>query len=457
MMKQRLFTLVMIASAMFYFIDIEAQNNIIDEVVWVVGDEAIYKSEVEEARKDAQLRGVKWDGDPYSLIPEELAIRKLYLNQAKLDSISVTPAEVNQQLDMRLQSMADQIGGTDKMLEYYGLTLAQLREKFYESIETEFIVSRVQSNIINKVKVTPAEVRRFIATLPEEEIPYVPTQVEVQILTQEPKIPQEEIDAVKERLREFTERIQSGETQFSTLALLYSQDPGSARYGGECGFKGRGEFVPEFSAVAFNLTDPNKVSKIVETEYGFHIIQLKERLGDMVNVRHILLKPEVPQESIDASLARLDSVANDIREGKFTFEEAVLVLSADKDTRNNKGLMMYHPEMENTSISKFEMQQLPQDVAKVVNNMHVSEISDPFVMQLQNGKTVCAIVKLKTRINGHKATMVDDYQILQEMVLLDKQEKAIAEWVSEQQKTTYVKISEGWNNGGFKYPGWGVR
>lgn len=457
MMKQRLFTLVMIASAMFYFIDIEAQNNIIDEVVWVVGDEAIYKSEVEEARKDAQLRGVKWDGDPYSLIPEELAIRKLYLNQAKLDSISVTPAEVNQQLDMRLQSMADQIGGTDKMLEYYGLTLAQLREKFYESIETEFIVSRVQSNIINKVKVTPAEVRRFIATLPEEEIPYVPTQVEVQILTQEPKIPQEEIDAVKERLREFTERIQSGETQFSTLALLYSQDPGSARYGGECGLKGRGEFVPEFSAVAFNLTDPNKVSKIVETEYGFHIIQLKERLGDMVNVRHILLKPEVPQESIDASLARLDSVANDIREGKFTFEEAVLVLSADKDTRNNKGLMMYHPEMENTSISKFEMQQLPQDVAKVVNNMHVSEISDPFVMQLQNGKTVCAIVKLKTRINGHKATMVDDYQILQEMVLLDKQEKAIAEWVSEQQKTTYVKISEGWNNGGFKYPGWGVR
>ena len=456
-MKQRVHIFAVVAISLFCFANIEAQNNIIDEVVWVVGDEAIYKSEVEEARHDAQLRGIRWEGDPYSIIPEELAIRKLYLNQAKLDSIFVTPDEVNQQLEMRIQSMADQLGGTEKLLEYYGLTMNQLKEKFYESIESEIIVSRVQSKIIDKVKVTPAEVRRYIANISADEIPYVPTQVEVQILTQEPVIPQEEIDIVKERLREFSERIQSGETKFSTLAMLYSEDPGSARLGGECGFKGRGEFVPEFSAVAFNLTDPTKVSKIVETEYGFHIIQLKERLGDMVNVRHILLKPKVPQESIDASLARLDSIADDIREGDFTFEDAVLYLSADKDTKNNKGLMMYHPEGENTSISKFEMQQLPQDVAKVVSTMHVSELSDPFVMQMSNGKIVCAIVKLKTRISGHKATMVDDYQILQQMVLIDKQEKAIAEWVKEQQKTTYVKISEGWNKGGFKYPGWGER
>lgn len=456
-MKQRVHIFAVVAISLFCFANIEAQNNIIDEVVWVVGDEAIYKSEVEEARHDAQLRGIRWEGDPYSIIPEELAIRKLYLNQAKLDSIFVTPDEVNQQLEMRIQSMADQLGGTEKLLEYYGLTMNQLKEKFYESIESEIIVSRVQSKIIDKVKVTPAEVRRYIANISADEIPYVPTQVEVQILTQEPVIPQEEIDIVKERLREFSERIQSGETKFSTLAMLYSEDPGSARLGGECGFKGRGEFVPEFSAVAFNLTDPTKVSKIVETEYGFHIIQLKERLGDMVNVRHILLKPKVPQESIDASLARLDSIADDIREGDFTFEDAVLYLSADKDTKNNKGLMMYHPEGENTSISKFEMQQLPQDVAKVVSTMHVSEISDPFVMQMSNGKIVCAIVKLKTRISGHKATMVDDYQILQQMVLIDKQEKAIAEWIKEQQKTTYVKISEGWNKGGFKYPGWGER
>ena len=456
-MKQRVHIFAVVAISLFCFANIEAQNNIIDEVVWVVGDEAIYKSEVEEARHDAQLRGIRWEGDPYSIIPEELAIRKLYLNQAKLDSIFVTPDEVNQQLEMRIQSMADQLGGTEKLLEYYGLTMNQLKEKFYESIESEIIVSRVQSKIIDKVKVTPAEVRRYIANISADEIPYVPTQVEVQILTQEPVIPQEEIDIVKERLREFSERIQSGETKFSTLAMLYSEDPGSARLGGECGFKGRGEFVPEFSAVAFNLTDPTKVSKIVETEYGFHIIQLKERLGDMVNVRHILLKPKVPQESIDASLARLDSIADDIRGGDFTFEDAVLYLSADKDTKNNKGLMMYHPEGENTSISKFEMQQLPQDVAKVVSTMHVSEISDPFVMQMSNGKIVCAIVKLKTRISGHKATMVDDYQILQQMVLIDKQEKAIAEWVKEQQKTTYVKISEGWNKGGFKYPGWGER
>ena len=186
-MKQRLHIFAVIAISLFCFAEIKAQNNIIDEVVWVVGDEAIYKSEVEEARKDAQLRGIRWEGDPYSLIPEELAIRKLYLNQAKLDSIFVTPDEVNQQLEMRLQNMADQMGGTEKMLEYYGLSMIQLREKYYETIESEIIVSRVQSNIINKVKVTPAEVRRYIANLPEDEIPYVPTQVEVQILTIDPK------------------------------------------------------------------------------------------------------------------------------------------------------------------------------------------------------------------------------------------------------------------------------
>lgn len=434
-----------------------AQDNVIDEIVWVVGDEAIYKSEVEEARMEAQLRGVKWDGDPYSLIPEELAIRKLYLNQAKIDSVYATPAEVNQQLDYRIKSISDQLGGDDKLQEYYNMSMSQIRERMYESIENDIVINRVQSSIIERVKVTPAEVRRHIKQLDADEIPYVPTQVEVQIITIEPKIPQEEIDNVKERLREFTERINNGEAQFSTLALFYSEDAASARRGGECGFMGRGEMVPEFSAVAFNLTDPNKVSKIVETEYGFHIIQLKERLGDMVNVRHILLKPKVPQESVDAAMLRLDSVANDIRENRFTFEDAVLYLSSDKDTKNNKGLMTYYLQSENSTTSRFELQQLPQDVAKVVNGLHVAEISDPFVMQQSNGKIVCAIVKLKSRINGHKATIAEDYQILQQIVLNYKQEKAVEEWIREKQATTYVKISDSWNRGGYKYSGWGER
>lgn len=450
----RVIMTLMLLSVLFDNNDIQAQNNVIDEVAWIVGDEAIYKSEVEETRKQDQLNGIKWEGDPYCLIPEELAINKLFLTQAKLDSITASPSEVNQQLDYRIQSLASNLGGMEKIEEYFEMSMSQIREKLYESTENDLIISSVKSKITGKVNVTPAEVRRYLKEIPAENIPYVPTQVEVQIITLEPKIPQTDIDEVKAELREYTDRILAGEVQFSTLALLYSEDPGTARKGGECGFVGRGEMVPEFSAVAFNLTDPKKVSKIVETEYGFHIIQLIERRGDRVNVRHILRKPRVPQSSIDESLLRLDSIANDIRNAKFTFEEGATYISSDKDTRNNKGLMTYTLE-DRTTLSKFEMQQLPQDVSKVVNNMHVGEISDPFVMQMPDGKKVCAIVKLKSKISGHKATMADDYQILQDKVLLEKRAEVLEKWIREKQRITYVKINEGWNDCEFKYPGWG--
>jgi peptidyl-prolyl cis-trans isomerase SurA len=450
----RVIIMLMLLSVIFDNSDIQAQNNVIDEVAWIVGDEAIYKSEVEETRKQAQLNGIKWEGDPYCLIPEELAINKLFLTQAKLDSITASPSEVNQQLDYRIQSLASNLGGMEKIEEYFEMSMSQIREKLYESTENDLIISSVKSKITGKVNVTPAEVRRYLKEIPAEDIPYVPTQVEVQIITLEPKIPQADIDEVKAELREYTDRILAGEVQFSTLALLYSEDPGTARKGGECGFVGRGEMVPEFSAVAFNLTDPKKVSKIVETEYGFHIIQLIERRGDRVNVRHILRKPRVPQSSIDECLLRLDSIANDIRNAKFTFEEGATYISSDKDTRNNKGLMTYTLE-DRTTLSKFEMQQLPQDVSKVVNNMHVGEISDPFVMQMPDGKEVCAIVKLKSKISGHKATMADDYQILQDKVLLEKRAEVLEKWIREKQRITYVKINEGWNDCEFKYPGWG--
>jgi peptidyl-prolyl cis-trans isomerase SurA len=446
---------LMLLSMLFVNNKIQSQDNVIDEVAWIVGDEAIYKSEVEETRKQEQLNGQKWDGDPYCIIPEELAVNKLYLNQAKLDSIVATPSEVNQQLDYRIQSLASQLGSMEKIEEYFNLSMSQIREKMYESIEDEIIIGSVISKITGKVTVTPSEVRRYLKEMPADDIPYVPTQVEVQIITIEPKIPQADIDEVKAELRDYTERIQSGEVQFSTLALLYSEDTGSARRGGECGFMGRGDMVPEFSAVAFNLTDPKKVSKIVETEYGFHIIQLIERRGDRVNVRHILRKPKVPQSSIDECLLRLDSISDDIRNSKFTFEEGATYISSDKDTRNNKGLMTFRSENNRMTISKFEMQQLPQDVAKVVNNMHVGEISSPFVMQMTNGKKVCAIVKLKSKVTGHKATMADDYQILQDIVLEKKRTEVIEKWIKEKQRITYVKINEGWNDCEFKYPGWG--
>ena len=428
-----------------------AQDNIIDEVVWVVGDEAILKSEVEQTRLHIMMTGQQLEGEPYCVIPEQLAIQKLFLHQAAIDSIDVTEQEALNELESEINMRINQIGSREKLEEYFGKTLTQIREELRETVRDRLVVEEMQRHLFGDIKLTPAEVRRGYEQMSEEEIPFVPTQVEVQIITQQPEIPYEEIERVKEELRGYAERVNSGEAQFSTLAVFYSQDTESARRGGELGTFGRGEMVPEFSAVAFNMTDPNKVSKIVETEFGFHIIQLIEKRGDRVRARHILRKPEVPVESMNASLAKLDSIAHDIRSGNTSFEEAV-AWSADKNTRKNFGLM----SNEETLSSRFELQKLPQEIAKVVYAMEVGEISAPFAMiDTKTGKEICAIVKLKSRIEGHKATPTEDFQVIKDVMTAKMKEEKLEAWIKEKQKTTYVRINENWRNCEFQYPGWG--
>lgn len=426
------------------------QDNVIDEVVWVVGDEAILKSDIEEERIRAQYEGHKFDGDPYCVIPEELAIQKLFLHQAVIDSVEVSESEVLQQVERMTSQYIQNVGSKEKLEEYFNKTMTQIRETMRENTREWLTVQRMRQKLSGDIKVTPAEVRQYFSTIPEDSIPFIPALVEVQIITMEPKIPVEEIERVKKQLREYTDRITTGESQFSTLALLYSEDPGTARRGGELGFMGRGNLVPEYANVAFNLQDPSKVSKIVESEFGFHIIQLIEKRGDRINTRHILLKPRVASEDQEAALARLDSIADDIRSDKFTFDVAAAYVSHDKETRNNYGLMP-NPY---TGTSKFEMQQLPQEVAKVVDGINVGEISKPFVMINSKGKEVCAIVKLKSKVNGHKANIADDYQSLKEMLIEKRSEEKIEKWIREKQKNTYVRINENWRNCTFKYPGW---
>lgn len=441
-----LFALLMLTGSVMY-----GQDNVIDEVVWVVGDEAILKSDVEEARMNAQYEGRKFEGDPYCVIPEELAIQKLYLHQAVLDSIEVSESEVLQRVEMMTNQYIQMIGSKEKMEEYFNKTATQIREAMRENVKNGLTVQKMQQKLIGDIKITPAEVRRYFKDLPQDSVPYIPTQVEVQIITSQPKIPLDEIEEVKRRLREYTDRVNKGEMDFSTLALLYSEDKGSAMRGGEIGFKGRGELVPEYANVAFNLQDPKKVSKIVESEFGFHIIQLIEKRGDRINTRHILLKPKVNEKDLTSARARLDSIADDIRNNKFSFDEAASIISHDKDTRNNHGLMP-NPQ---TNTSKFEMQQLPQEIAKVVDGMNVGEISKAFTMvNEKDGKEVCAIVKLKSRINGHKATITDDYQNLKEIVMDKRREEMLEKWIVEKQKHTYVRINDNWKNCAFKYPGW---
>lgn len=433
-----------------------AQKNVIDEIVWVVGDEAILRSDVETQRLYMLNDGQRLEGDPYCVIPEQLAIQKLYLHQAKLDSIEANESQVIQQTERWLNYVVGQIGSKEKMEEYFNKKYSQIKEERKEIIKEQQIVEQMQHKIIGDVKLTPSEVRKYFNKLPQDSLPYIPSTVEVQIITMEPKIPFEETDAIKARLRSFTEQINSGEMEFSTLARLYSEDPESAKRGGELGFTGKGLLLPEFANVAFNLNDPKKVSKIVETEYGFHIIQLIEKRGDRINCRHILLKPEASEKEIEVATQRMDSLYADLQAGKFPFEEAAMYVSYDKNTRNNKGLMVnQRGDSPHAGTPKFELQELPQEIGKLVYDMKVGEISRPFRMiNESNQKEVVAIVKLKSRVEGHKANMAEDFQALKAIVEDRKKADLLDKWIARKQADTYIRISDGWQKCDFKYAGW---
>ena len=436
------------------FQSVSSQNNIVEEIVWVVGDEAIFKSEVEESRREMLLNNTRIDGDPYCFIPEQIAVNKLFLHQAKLDSIEISDANLNREVDYYLSESTDRAGSAEKLEEYYGKKMREIREDLRIQIKENQLIQGVQRKLIGEITIAPSEIRKYFTSVPQDSLPFVPTTVEVQIITLEPNIPLKETDAVKARLRDFTERINSGESEFSTLALLYSED-GSASKGGELGFMGRATLFPEFANVAFTLNDPGKVSNIVETEAGYHIIQLIERRGDQGNFRHILLRPKVPQEELDKAIGRLDSIQNSITEGKIPFEEAATFISADKDTRNNKGIMVnMGRESDYAGTPRFEMNELDQDVAKKVGDMKPGEVSKPFIMFNSKGKQVAAIAKLTSKSEGHKANMNNDYQTIKAMAENKKRQEILDKWLKDKIKSTYVRIDENWKKCDFRYEGW---
>ena len=427
-------------------------QNVVDEVLWVVGDEAILRSDVEVTRIQSAMEGIRWPGNPDCSIPEQLAVQKLFLHQAALDSIEVTEPEISSAIDQRIDYMVQQTGSREKLEEYKKQSISQIRQSMHDDLRDQMMIQRMKEHLVKDITVTPAEVRRYFKEMPEDSIPYVPTEVEVQIIAQTPRVTTEEINRVKDELRDYTDRVNRGETSFQTLARMYSEDPGSSRMGGELDYMGRGTLDPAFAAVAFNLTDPKKISKIVESEFGFHIIQLVDKRGDKIKVRHILRKPIVSDSAIVSSLARLDSIAADIREGKFSFEDGAYVISDDKDTRNNKGLMANRSERGQTS--RFQLQDLPPEVAKAVDTLQVGQISKPFSMINQQGKTVCVIAKLKSRTEGHKATITEDFQVMKDVVMDKRREKKLHDWVVSKIKSTYVRINDDYRDCQFEYEGW---
>ena len=420
-------------------------RNVVDEVIWVVGDDPIYLSDVEQARLYAESEGQALE-NPYCTIPEQIAIQKLYLHQAEIDIIRSADEIINRYIQ--------NIGSKEGVEAVMHKSISQLREEFKRSQRDRMRIQREQQRITEKVAITPAEVREYFKNLPADSLPLIPTQVEVEIITAQPQPTRAEVERIENKLRSFADRVNSGETEFSTLARFYSQDPGSSRNGGEMDYMGRGQLVPEFANAAFSLSDPKKVSKIVKTEFGYHIIQLVDKRGDKVKVRHILLKPDIPADEFARQEAKLDSIATLIREHKLSFEDAAAIYSDDKDTRNNKGLMSYVNPEDGMLTARFQLKDLNQSIAQVIDTMKVGEISKAITMTNAKGQDVCAIVKLKARIDAHRANLKEDFQKLRDVVYEKRCNEKLDEWIANKIKTTYVRINPGWKNCTFKYKGW---
>ena len=352
---------------------------------------------------------------------------------------------------MRINYYINQIGSKEKMEEYFRKTSSDIREEMMTTVRNQMIIQQMQSKLTENIKPTPADIRRYYNSLPADSIPMMPAQVEVQILSFEPPVPVEETERIKQRLREFTERVQNGSADFSMLARLYSEDTESAKRGGELGFVGRGQLVPEFAEVAFNLNDPKRVSRIVQTEYGYHIIQLIEKKGERINCRHILLRPRISATDKINAIERLDSIAQLIRNDSLQFEQAVILFSQDKNTVMNAGLMI-NP---NTGGSQFEYQDLAPEVAKQIYNMQEGDVSQPFVMMdQQKNREVCAVVRLKKKTDVHRANLTDDFQMIKSMLEQKLSRDFLHNWILKKQKETYIQISPEWQGCDFEYPNW---
>ena len=444
-MKLRFFTAMLLALVV---LPLMAQNNVAEEVAWVVGDEPIFKSDIEEQYRQALDERIPINGNPYCVIPEQMAVDKLFLDQARIDTVEVQQSGISAEVENRINYFIANLGSKEKVEEYFRMPLPRLREKLNEVLSEQSCIQQVQSELTKNVKSTPADVRKFYNSISKDSLPYIPMQVEVQIITINPVIPQQEIDEVKSRLRDYAQQINSGEREFSTLAILYSEDQATAVYGGETGFQSKSVLLPEYATAAFNLNDNKRVSNIVETDDGYHIIQLIEKRGDRINTRHILLRPKVSDKDLTDALSRLDSVRTDIVAGKYSFDEMALVISQDKDSRNNKGNMLN----EKTHSGRFEMADLPTEVGKKVNTMQPGDISEPFVMiNPKTRREQVAIVRLNKRIDGHKADLAEDYMVIKEMCEGRAKEKILRDWVVQKQKSVYVYIEESWRNCDFKY------
>ncbi len=430
-------------------VQIKAQNDsIIDNVIAVVGNQIILKSEVEEQLLQMQARGITGKGSQKCKIFEDLLLTKLLVVQAKIDSIEVSSKQVDSEIEGRLETFIQQIGGTKQLEAYFGKSIPEIKEDFKPIVREQLLAQKMQSEITMDVKITPSEVKSFYKSIPTDSLPIINANFEIAQIVIEPRIKKEQKEAVQKKLNALRERIINGES-FSTMAVLYSDDKSSAKNGGELGFVNKGDLVKEFSSAAYNL-EKDEVSEIVETEFGYHIIQLIEKRGNQINVRHILIIPKIASDVKYKAKQQLDSITKLIRLDSITFGQAALRFSQDDDTRKNEGLMI-NPY---TGTSKFEIKQIDPATNYALKKLNVGQISEPFEAQNGRAKTVYKIIYKKSEVKPHTINLTDDYQKVQDMALANKKQIAVKKWVKKRQKETYVKIPGEFSKCSFDFPGW---
>jgi peptidyl-prolyl cis-trans isomerase SurA len=435
--------------AVLFTIPATAQDKVVDQIVAIVGGNIILKSEIERMNIEQQAQGVTSEGDMKCEILENFLVDKLLVAEAELDTlIEVTPSQVNQRMDQQLAMYVSYMGSEKAVEEYFKKSFVEIKSEMREGIRNQLLSQQMRDKIVQDVTVTPSEVRYNFRNLKSEEIPSLPTQYEYAQITFQPTIELEEDNRIKSKLREIKKRIEDG-SSFATMAVLYSED-GSAKDGGVIGYLGRAELDPTYAAAAFNLKD-DKISNVVRSAFGYHIIQLVDKKGDKINTRHILMKPKVSVEAKEQAQARLDSLANMIRNKEISFEEAASLFSFDKNSRNNAG-MVINP---NTMSSKFAVEDLDPDVSKIITKMNVNEVSAPFEsIDKETQLPVFKIVKVLKKTDSHKANLQNDYQQLAEMYLATKKESVFNEWINKQQSETYIRIDPTYANCNFNFENW---
>lgn len=436
----------------------EPKIQVIDKVVAVVGKNIILQSDVESQYLQYRMQGnIEGNSkDMHCAILEELMFQKLMLNQAEMDSLTVSDGEVDAELSRRISDLVGRAGSQEKLESIFNKTMSQIKEELRRLVKEKSLQDQVRASLLKGVVVTPAEVRAFYRSLPEDSIPMVDTQYEIVQIVKRPPVSIDEKLAVKDQLYQIRRRILSGESSFSTMAVLYSEDPGSANKGGELGLTGRGAFAPEFEAVAFNLRE-GEISEVVETDFGFHIIQLIERQDDYVNCRHILMTAKVPVEALEKAQHELDSAVSLIRNGELTFEEACKQFS-DDDSKTNGGYIL-NPIAGGYAIGLQEIQELGnypgyqefKNLAFVINRLEPGVVSDPLPMTTNDNKDAFRLVMVKKVMPAHKANLEDDYSLIQGWALNKKNQDVISAWIQNKAKKAFIRIDEDFADCDFQF------